>query len=484
MRFVVLPFLAACQVTDAGFICPDGAAFCATMDVLGDDRAPATGVDVSDVWLYQGTEIPLVNEGVSVTPDLPVVAGRDALFRVAVTPLDGFQAHPLTARLWLYEDGDLVGAVQTDFTPVLADPTNLTTTANLRVGGGALPAGDLGWRVEIVESSADAAGSGAAGVDTWPPEGVETLTPADAGGPMRIRLVPIHFTGDEAGVPDVSPEQLELIRKRMWSLYPVDDVVLSVDEPWETSVDMNSFDGWTTLLGEVTGLRTIRGVPGDEWIYGLLAPTGYGGGIAGLSNLGSPPPDGTDMFPRASIGLGYSGLGTPDTMGHEVGHATGRLHSPGCGAGGPDPAYPYEDGTLGRRGFDLVNGALIEDKLTYDHMTYCGPTWVSDYNYDWYFQKLQAIHNAYAAPVTARSASYRTLWVHPSGRVTVGERAQTPGVGAPTSVALVDASGVVTRVDGRFSPFDHLPGGVVTFAEPGADVVAFEINGIRVPRSR
>lgn len=484
MRIVPVLFLAACAITDASFVCAEDAPFCATMQIVADERPAAKGVDIAAVYLYQGTEVPLMEDGQSIAPDLPVVAGRDAVFRIRVNKLDGFDDREVTARVLLFQEDQLIGAFQQDFTPAPFDETSLATTANVRVGGGALLAGDIGWKVEIVERAADVLGNGKKGTAEWPEKDPEPLHTSDNGEEMRIRLVPVHFEGDEAGVPDLSDAQLELIRDRIWSLYPVKDVALSIDEPWDTTADMTGFDGWTTLLSEITSLRATRGVPGDVWIYGLLAPSGYGGGVAGLSNVGSPPPDALDEGPRASIGIGFTGLTTPDTMAHEMGHASGRLHSPGCGAGGPDPEFPYEDGTLGRRGYDLVNNVLLESDVTYDHMTYCAPTWVSDYNYNWYFEKVEAVNAWYRgegdgqAQARGLRPAWRAVWEHPSGKTTWGEARFGVQYGAPRTVELLDGAGrVLGTVEGVFQPFDHVPGGVVSFPEPGPDVAAVRVDG-------
>jgi len=69
--------------------------------------------------------------------------------------------------------------------------------------------------------------------------------------------------------------------------------------------------------------------------------------------------------------------------GHELGHTYGRLHAPACGAGSPDPHYPYAGGVIGVWGTDVFANPPVEyAPTTHDIMGYCDDNWVSDYDYD------------------------------------------------------------------------------------------------------
>src|SRR4029077_8756916 len=68
-------------------------------------------------------------------------------------------------------------------------------------------------------------------------------------------------------------------------------------------------------------------------------------------------------------------------MAHETGHNMGRQHAPCGGPAGPDPSFPYAGGLIGMWGLD-VSTLTLKDPATFaDLMSYCNPTWVSDYNW-------------------------------------------------------------------------------------------------------
>ncbi len=65
---------------------------------------------------------------------------------------------------------------------------------------------------------------------------------------------------------------------------------------------------------------------------------------------------------------------------HELGHNLSLYHAPGCNAGGPDPGFPTEDGSIGGWGYDFTTGTLVTP-VTWDLMSYCHPQWISEYSF-------------------------------------------------------------------------------------------------------
>ena len=69
-----------------------------------------------------------------------------------------------------------------------------------------------------------------------------------------------------------------------------------------------------------------------------------------------------------------------ETIAHEFGHNRNLYHAPCGGAGGPDRYYPYENGNIGAWGYDFRTGELVQPDQP-DFMSYCLPTWTSDYQF-------------------------------------------------------------------------------------------------------
>ena len=71
----------------------------------------------------------------------------------------------------------------------------------------------------------------------------------------------------------------------------------------------------------------------------------------------------------------------PLVIAHEIGHNLSLQHAP-CGpVDGPDPSFPYHDGSVGTWGYDFRDGGALVHASTPDLMSYCGPQWISDYNF-------------------------------------------------------------------------------------------------------
>jgi hypothetical protein len=129
---------------------------------------------------------------------------------------------------------------------------------------------------------------------------------------------------------------------------------------------------WVALNTAVQAQRTADGNQTDVLYYGLMANGIPMGPIVGCNTGG--------------VSTGGNGAGV--TMAHELGHACGLPHAP-CGTPG-DPNYPaYEpydpaatpQASTGEYGLDISNGNVMSPATFKDMMAYCGPRWISLYNY-------------------------------------------------------------------------------------------------------
>jgi hypothetical protein len=143
---------------------------------------------------------------------------------------------------------------------------------------------------------------------------------------------------------------------------------------------------WVALNAAVQAVRVADGNRTDVLYYGIMA-----GGIPMGPIIGCN-----------SGGVSTGSNGNQVTMAHELGHACGLPHAP-CGTPG-DPNYPaYEpydpantpQASIGEYGLDISNGNIFSPATFKDMMSYCGPRWISLYNYG------RLTNNTLLAPVRA-----------------------------------------------------------------------------------
>ncbi|TNE88465.1 MAG: hypothetical protein EP330_13920 [Deltaproteobacteria bacterium] len=438
----------------------------------------AEGVTITRVAIYQGPEATLAENGVAAAPDLPLIAGRDALLRVFYEA-PGRAGTPVTARVGLASEESFEGA------GTLAEVSaegDITSTLNIRIPGDAL-VDSLDYRVVILD---EGNGSEEALGAMHPDEGFEShpLEPAHV---FKVTIVPYVYNADGSGrAPDTSAEAVASYRERFMQLYPISDVEITVHDPvqWSGAIQPNG-TGWQEVGFNLFGLRNSEGASDDEYYYGMFNPSASadqfcaGGCLLGVTLLNNDPVTTGDPNLNLALGVGFPEW-VEDTMLHEIGHAHGRPHAP-CGQGldpqSIDASYPYSDGKIGALAYDLVGSQLVEPDAA-DIMSYCYPQWISEYNYRNFWTRMDNIRGG----GVARSAMPATLpgdlvFVEGDGKATWA----ASGVELPyISGASVDVrAGFAEQVEGRFYRYDHLPGGWLVLPELGEDVdtVSFEIDG-------
>ena len=140
------------------------------------------------------------------------------------------------------------------------------------------------------------------------------------------------------------------------NLLPIADFDLEIREPVWTSTDPVIFRSFA-VLQETKAIRVLDGSEG--YYMGILRA---GGGQAELP--------------------GTSSVSVLDAeiIAHEIGHNLHLFHAPCGGAFGPDPNYPYGDGSVGSWGYDFRDGTLVAPGSP-DLMSYCHPQWISEYGF-------------------------------------------------------------------------------------------------------
>ena len=298
--------------------------------------------------------------------DVPLIAGRSALLRVFFTgdKLSFYRPRPLAT---FYQDGAPIHEMRldpaVDRIPTEPEEGRLDRSFNVVVPGLVVQP-----RVElVVELDPDGAVPAVSGSDRRvPAEGrlrLDVLTVP----PMELTVVPVvHSADSEAiltwveGITETSPG-MEVVR----SILPIGELELTVNEPYRTTADLGTVAGWLGLLREISVLRLTER-RSDYYYAAVAAPPNAP--LKGLGYIGLP------------IGVGIPDV---DTFAHELGHNMGLRHAP-CGlAVNPDPDFPYEDGSIGVFGYETRGGntQMVDPAEYWDLMTYCDPSWISDYHF-------------------------------------------------------------------------------------------------------
>jgi len=243
-------------------------------------------------------------------------------------------------------------------------------------------------------------------------------------------------------------------------IYPTGDVrpwigaqLLGKTYPYSTPQG-NCGKGYNDILDDLWWIRS--GYP--EVYYGMVATESMNqdpGTTAGCAKLGEKVAAGM-VLPTHYVS---SQPLIPVVAGHEIGHALGRPHSPGCGAKDPDPNYPRANGRLDEVGVNVTRG-WVYPTTDSDYMGYCSSqedsAWTSMYTYAQVAQELPAGVAAMgrprlAAPVPAGPVLVASGDASPEGIIlTAGffrlDSASAPAPSSndgPYSVELVDAAGKV-----------------------------------------
>ena len=297
---------------------------------------------------------------------VPLIAGRAALLRLFLIGdrPSFFRPRPLAT---FHLDGEVIHTQRLnppeDLLPVEIEEGRGDRSFNGEVPGWVLQPG-----VEYaVELDPDGVVPALPGSDRRiPAEGLLTLDVREV-PPLDLKIVPVLRGEDDFAVlrwvDRISPggQSMTFIR----SILPVAELELTIRDPYRTSADLTTDRGWLELLREIDLLRLIEG--GRGYYYGAVAvPAGSPWG--GLGYIGRPTSVG-------NIDL--------DIFAHELGHNMGLRHAPCGGANAPDPNFPYADGSIGAFGYETRDGVrrIVSPKEYRDLMTYCEPSWISDYHF-------------------------------------------------------------------------------------------------------
>ena len=294
---------------------------------------------------------------------VPLVAGEEALLRVFVIARDstGEVIPPVRARFYLDGEETHVEDIPGKSTPIPTevDESSLRKSANAPIGAEVIepglemvievdPEGTLDEDLLVTKRIPE---TGRLAVD------VRTMPTLD------VTVIPFVWseTHDSSIVDLVesmadNPEGHEMLQDTR-TLLPIGDLEVTAHAP-VLSTSNNAFD----LLRQTSVIQTMEG--GTGHYKGMMSQP-----VAGARGVAQRP--------------GRLSFSTPEPfiLAHELGHNLNLLHAPCGGAGGPDPSYPYRDGSIGAWGYDFRDGGSLVKPSRPDLMGYCAPTWIGDYHF-------------------------------------------------------------------------------------------------------
>lgn len=441
-----------------------------------------TNLAIKEVAFFQGVKVSVARDGAKTTSVAPVVAGREALVRVYVEPMAGWSAREVQGELALVSSSGTMHYTATLTPSAASTDASLGSTLNFNVPAGIL-AKDTTYSV-VLQSKAGAPPAGDTSKARYPATGTEALGAKSTGETLKVKIVPIQYGADGSNrLPDTSPTQLEAYRRAFYTMYPAKQVEITVRAayPYASAISANG-SGFSNALNAMVKLRQTDGAPKDVYYYGAFAAASSfssycaGGCVTGLCGLLSSP---SDSVGRACVGVGFTGAQSAGTAAHEIGHAHGREHAP-CGTSG-DAKYPYSGGSIGAWGYDLVGKKLLSPSGTKDFMSYCDPTWISDYTYAALATRMSLVNGAAMMfGTTTPPTKYRFVNVGAGATLSWGETMTLTDqpFGAPRDVVFDLGDGTTQTVTGYYYPYADLDGGYLLVPEPAKRYASVRVRDV------
>ena len=406
----------------------------------------ALGVTLSEVAVFQSGKISVMKDGTAQTANTTsgadIVEGRQTLFRAYVTVDAGFQSRQLSARLVINDGGTTYYSKQS----IGASSSELTGTNSFAI---AVPASDiksgLDYSIKIVEC---ASGTGTAHSPQFPVSGQANLV-TRVTGPIKVTVVPVT---SNSITPTLDQSFVLGVKQVLDAMYPTSDAQVTLNDTPITGCTITpttAADGtaWSGCLDRVRARRTSDKPTSDVYYLGIITPATslktYCGTqcIAGISFEATA----SGASGRASLSIGFLPQAL-NTIAHELGHAHGLAHSPGCNASSADANFPYIVGGkayIGWPGWDnRTPNTFLNPATVTDIMAYCTPQWVSDYVYSKWEDRVATLNGSALLIGGAEAGTWRVLnVVENSAQWGQPIEYPEPPSGDPFGATVLDADG-------------------------------------------
>lgn len=449
----------------------------------------AQNLTLSRIDAFQSVQVGIMASGAEIPAGMrntDLVAGRETVFRLFVTPGSGFAARDISARVTLVNGAASDQYFTKKTVSAASNEDDASSTIQVTVPPDKVTA-DCHYYVELVECSTT--GSGAAAAPRFPATNDAALGARTTGG-LKIKVIPISLANK---VPSTDDSFYDQFRNYMMAMYPITEISISAgtgitfDPPASAggSIDWSQLD-WNGMLDSTRSKRQSDAPAADVYYFGMIQPTDTfqqycgRGCTAGIGFVAQQ----NDASRRVAVGIGWSGSQAQITMAHEVGHNHGRNHAPcvpqGGSISGVDPYYPYAGASIGVWGYDSMTKMLVDPTGVTDIMGYCNNQWISDYTYDGILNRVAYVDGAQRVVVNPDVlARFRTLLVDAKGpRWGLPSSELEPPAGEPETAQILDDHGnVIDYVTVYRTLVSDIDAASIMVPEPQPGWYAIQVNG-------
>jgi hypothetical protein len=322
-----------------------------------------------------------------------------------------------------------------------------------------------GFNYHVDLDSGDLDPNTASGSSRFPSSGKQAIDYVEAPR-LDVVVVPVEYRPSESSQTFIPvTDDLSYLTYLPIKLFPVPAVDYQAHAfytyaPSSSSKNLDRVDGWVNLLEDITALHKMENPSGSKHFYGLVnlydAHHCNGGCITGIGWLGG--------IGAHKTAVGWSGFGAgnaaaSETMVHEMGHNFNRKHVACSGKEtNIDEEYPYPNGAIGQFGVDVAGPKLYQPDDYNDYMSYCDPTWTSDYTYWNIYQYRRNTATTVQLMSDAVEALYVSGIIAPDGAVTLqpvySQMTPIPVIGSGSfTLQLLDMDGRESSVY-AFKPYE------------------------------